>query len=231
MCLRIGRETVKLTPLEAAVATFLSLRRGSVTRDAICDAIWPEASIEDASNTLKVAIYRLRRKAGSPNFVVATRGAYALNPIVRVDLVEIEREIASWGSPANVDAKAEARLLELDRYLAHANISGLGAFEWFFPIERRVAEIRRTVQLALAQNAIRDGRFARAHALVSEQIERDPYDDEAHRVLIALLTAQGAQSDARRTYLHYQEFLAREMGLRPSFEFPSSAANGASIAT
>jgi DNA-binding SARP family transcriptional activator len=48
--------------------------------------------------------------------------------------------------------------------------------------------------------------------------ELQPYDDEVHRQVLALMLARGRRSDAVRYYAAFGERLAREFGDRPGFK-------------
>ena len=88
--------------------------------------------------------------------------------------------------------------------------------EWALAARERHRE--RVIELLeeLARAAEERGDAREAIELTRRQVERDPFDEEAHRRLITRLAAAGDRAGALRAYRALAERLRRELGVAPS---------------
>ena len=77
--------------------------------------------------------------------------------------------------------------------------------------ERVIAVLERLAQAAEQRDELRE-----AVELTRRQVERDPFDEGAHRRLITRLDASGDRAAAMRSYRTLTERLRRELGVAPS---------------
>jgi DNA-binding SARP family transcriptional activator len=70
-----------------------------------------------------------------------------------------------------------------------------------------------TAARSLARAAARHGDADRAATLALRVLEHDPYDEQAHRTLVAALRAAGRHGDAAHAERTYRERMA-EIGLK-----------------
>jgi DNA-binding SARP family transcriptional activator len=77
--------------------------------------------------------------------------------------------------------------------------------------ERVIAVLERRAQAAEQRDDVRE-----AVELTRRQVERDPFDEDAHRRLITRLDASGDRAAAIRSYRTLTERLRRELGVAPS---------------
>lgn len=72
----------------ALLLAFLGLRRGPQRRELLCELFWPDSSLEDARNSLRVSLSGLRQRLEPPGitFFDATRDTIALSASVPTDV-------------------------------------------------------------------------------------------------------------------------------------------------
>ena len=190
----------------------LVVHRGHpVPREVLIEELWSDADDVDCTrlaNRLCVALSTLRSVLGRPR-----KGVDATSPI-RAEAGSVALDVTV------VD-------IDVERFLAHARTGRLeealaaygGEFlpadiyaDWSAALreEARLAYVHVAHELAAASAAVRD--FSSTVELCLRVLEADPYDDAAHRMLVAALSAAGRHGDARRSY---ERFVARldELGL------------------
>ncbi len=168
----------------------------------------PGAAVEDVKKAVTEArlVLDLQQRFGEQHFVR-----------VIGDLVELQ----------NVDVDVHLFLDESARGLARSDRDLLRSAEARYggevleehPGEQWVLALREEargryveVSRALATEALHSGDPEAAGRYGRRILERDPYDEQAHVVLVAALHAQGRQPEARRSYTAYVQRL-EELGL------------------
>ncbi len=223
--LRAG-EPVALTEWQSKKARdllkILVARRGRpISREAMCEALWPGEDPEPLANRLSVALTTLRtvldpdRALAQDHFVRADKTTLALEiGRLAVDLEAFHADAAEGRSRLRRGDDAAAR-----QFLATAEGTYLGPFleedpaeDWAAaPREQAAAEyvwVARSLAALVARNGDIDG----AIRLQLRILESDPYDEPAHLDLAALLTRVGRHGEARRRYALYAERMA-EIGV------------------
>ena len=104
-----GRGTVPVAGRkERLLLAYLAMPVGKPRpREGICGLLWGERSDKQAHDSLKVALYRLRRSLGAEasRAIVADRAFIMLDPAaVKVDLVDYERLLEQGGDAAKLRA-------------------------------------------------------------------------------------------------------------------------------
>ena len=187
---------------------WLVVAPGRHTRSALAGRLRPDVSEQSARKTLRDAVYELRRMLGPAgrDAIAATREQIGLDPaLVRADLWEFRRQVASGELAAAVDG----RMGEL--------LTGIDA-DWVLRArEEHAAELSR-VLAALAGEAEAAGDLGAAVGWARRRLEAEPLAEEAHRELIRLLASTGDRPAALTAASALADRLRRELGVPPSAE-------------
>jgi DNA-binding SARP family transcriptional activator len=170
-----------------ALFAYLALADRPVSRAELANTFWPDVLDQSARASLRSALWSLRRQIGDA---------------LLVDGDHVELRDLAWVDVRDGDALelCQGELLE-----------GLED-EWALQArerhrERVVELLEEQAQAAEPQEAIR---------LTRLQVERAPFDEQAHRRLMERLAAAGDRAAAIRTYAALSERLRRELGVAPS---------------
>ena len=188
----------------------LAARRGRpLTRSAVCELLWPDDDPARTGHRLSVLMATVRGvldpgKGWPPEWYVASdqtgiwldlRHAW----VDADDLIRDAEHAAALMADAD-DEKASAILAEVDaRYTGDA-FEDEPYEEWADGLreEARAAWTTSVRHLVTARN--RSGRAAESHGLLVRLLAADPYDEQAHRLLVRMLTRTGRHGEARRAY-------------------------------
>ena len=191
-----------------------------LSREAAGEHLWPGAAPRHQGTNLRKALHYARR-AVSPEgdgltILVADRTHVGLAPTVDLDLdldtFTDSLERLSGSSGRSDDADKEAVLaLGRDELLPDDPYE-----DWLAAPRERVAARWTAIALAEARTTLAAGNLTRAGALVDGLLARDPADEEAHRLAIQMLAAQGRHHAARRQFLECRRELAEAFGVEPS---------------
>ncbi len=184
------------------VFAYLALAAKSVSRAELASTFWPDVLDQSARASLRSALWSLRRQLGEALQVDDERVGLRGGTELWIDTAEFER----------LAVKAPERALELCRGELLEGIED----DWALAARERHRE--RVIELLeqLAQAAERRGGPRDAIEFTRRQIDRDPFDEEAHRRLMARLAAAGDRAGAIRVYQRLSERLRRELGVAPS---------------
>lgn len=185
-----------------ALFAYLALAPRPVPRAELAARFWPDVLDPSARASLRSALWVLRRQLGEALVVDGERVGLAADDELWVDAREFER----------LAANDPERALELCRGVLLEGVDE----EWALSARERHRE--RVIELLeeLAEAAERRGEVRGAIELTRRQVERDPFDEEAHRRLITRLDGAGDRASAIRTYRNLSERLRRELGVAPS---------------
>jgi DNA-binding SARP family transcriptional activator/tetratricopeptide (TPR) repeat protein len=185
-----------------ALFAYVALASRSVPRAELASRFWPDVLDQSARASLRSALWALRRQLGG---ALVVDGA-------RVGLNDAE---GTW-----VDVREFDRLAETDPEAAlelcrGELLEGLED-EWALAARDRHRDRVIVVLERLARTAEVRGEVREAVELTRRQVERDPFDEGAHRRLITRLDASGDRAAAMRSYGTLTERLRRELGVAPS---------------
>ncbi|MGB4779201.1 AfsR/SARP family transcriptional regulator, partial [Microbacterium sp.] len=196
-----------------ALLAYVSVTGRPVTRDALCELLWPDLDRVRARAVLR----RTLSVAASavPQLVVAGDTIALARAGIRCDATEFRDDVDS-DDPARWRRAADA-----------AGAAGGGFLEGFAlrdapPFEQwqaaTAAGLRDDVSLVLGMlvtEAERAGRFADALGYARRRVDADPLAEPAHADLIRLLAVQGDRSGAFTAYRRLVEVLDSELGIAP----------------
>jgi DNA-binding SARP family transcriptional activator len=194
---------------------FLALRNDSVSRTSAAGALWPDATNDHASSSLRSALSRL----GS-----TTRDAVAVNDVeIRLadDVVVDIRE--SQGLARLLLEPGPTPLVNATGPLGPKAISVLSRDllpdwydEWVVPEAEEWRQLRLQALEALSERLTSAGRFAHAIGAAQSAVRVEPLREDAHAALIRVYLAEGNQADALREFRRYRALLQRELGVEPT---------------
>lgn len=192
---------------EFELLAFLALRADAVTRDAVVDAIWPDAEGEAGRNALRVTVTRVRGRLRARDAIVHQRGMYRLGTGIAVDVREAQKALAS-DDAALIEASAAHVLRSLPAAL-------LGR-EWFAPYATLLESLRSRVVVRACDVFLAAGRANDAAALASLLVTIDPLDEDGYLAQARALTAAGDAAGARRVARACERVLRDELATAPS---------------
>jgi DNA-binding SARP family transcriptional activator len=191
-----------------ALLGWLAIHPGRHARGRVAAALWPDFTDESARANLRTALSAVRDAlgvaAGAALLVDRQSVGLAGLPVVAVDVHEFAA-LLDAGRPAEaIAALGSGEVLpDLD-------------FDWVFREQDRMRECVSHAMADLATAAEARGDHAEAIDWLRQRTERDPFDEQAHRDLIAAMDRAGDRAGAIVVYERLSERLRRELGVAPS---------------
>lgn len=195
-----------------ALLAYLALPAGRAhPRDKLATLLWGDNSEGQARNSLRQALFTLRRTL--PDGVHVEGDAIALDPAtVEVDVAAFERSVAEATPTALVTA---AQLYQGD-LLAGLSVEGTGGFEeWLLDERERLRELALEALAKLLAQHRNAGNTEAAIQTGRMLLGLDPLQEPVHRVLMRLYAKVGRRGAALRQYQQCVAVLQRELGIEP----------------
>lgn len=182
-----------------AVFAYIALAERPVARAELASRFWPEVLDQSSRASLRSALWTLRRRLGDQLVVDGERVGLQPGADVWIDA----REFARLRRAAPVDALAlcGGELLE-----------GIDD-DWALAARARHREQVLELLEELAQAAEHSAEPREAIELTRRQVERDPFDEAAHRRLMVRLDAAGDRAGAVLVYRALGERVRRQLGV------------------
>jgi DNA-binding SARP family transcriptional activator/predicted ATPase len=205
-----------------ALLAYLAVERGREhAREALASLLWPERPDREAVSALRHALANLRGALGDPGapspVLLVSRGSVQFNPAGNswLDVAEFE-ELAG-----RTDVPSLERVVSLYRgpFLHGLSLAESPAFEEWMLFKGE--ETRRRVLSLLDQLTslqLARGETAEAARWARRQLELEPYQEQAHRQLMAALALRGERPAALAHYKACRRLLAEELGCEPDDE-------------
>ncbi|MET8986488.1 BTAD domain-containing putative transcriptional regulator [Nonomuraea wenchangensis] len=187
-----------------ALLCYLAAVPGPRPRAELAELLWGERPDANARGSLRLALSELRREVGGWLDIHRDQVRFLAEDACFVDHRQLSREPTVEG----------ALRLWRGEFLDGVSFCDAPAFSCWLEAERR------RVRLLLREALLRAGDHA------SEQVTRlarlvaelDPYDEEAHRLLIARLAGDGNRAAALACYEGLRRRLREELGVEPAPE-------------
>lgn len=204
--------SIILTEGSQRLLAFLALKGRLIRRAVVAGTLWPVATEDHASSSLRSALARLHR--GARAAVAATAQEIGLSDEVTVDL---------WDSRALAH-----RLLmpEGSTPAAEPGAESIPAFsqellpDWYDEWVLIEAEDWRQLRLhaleALAGRLTAGQRYGDAAVAALSAVRAEPLRESPRAALIRVHIAEGNPSEAVREFARYGEFLKLELGVEPT---------------
>jgi len=202
---------------ELALLAYLARRApAAVPRATLAALLWGERGEERARNSLRQALFQLRRALGDgvavdPERVALVAGALSL------DLVAFESDVAA-GRFAEAVARWEGE------FLAGMDDAGTESFgAWL--VQERAAAARRLASAFQQLVAAADARDQLGEGIdwAARWLALVPDDERAAIRLVELLRRAGRHDEAAARHAAFDAFARHELGREPSAEFQSLA--------
>jgi len=202
----------------------LLLARGRfVSKDQLCDWLWPDADPASAEANLRSAVSDLRKllepdlgRGRDSAFILTRREGYAfdLTALVAVDVIDFERaaQTAAASRPGLESALALYRgdLLEEDPYA-----------EWAIPERGRLRALRVEALARLADLCLAEADYPATTAICEQALALDAGRETLWRSLMRAHALSGDRAAALRTFDRCRAALAHDLGVDP---LPETAA-------
>ncbi|MEM9229399.1 MAG: BTAD domain-containing putative transcriptional regulator [Pseudomonadota bacterium] len=187
------------------------------TRDRIINLFWGDRFSDQARQSLRQAIAKLRRVLPNdgPEVLIIDQDRIGLNPAaVRVDF----DQFGKWAQSAEAgDISAAVALLKgplLDGFYGQQP-----AFEdWIASERQRLNEMAARVLERATEMSLKAGDTDAAMAHARQLTEIDPWSDTAQMVLLRLMAQNGHRPAALQTFKAYAQTLEQELGISPGSE-------------
>lgn len=196
------------------------------TRAALAAFLWPDAPGSTAFNYLRSALANLRQllgdrapgAAGQPQFLLITRETLQLNPAAAIWL-DTTAFAALDGERPGQQALESALALYRGPFLDGFRCDDSPAFaEWLLITREHFSHMALAVLQQLAALAIEQHRYAAAEEYCRRWLALEPWDETAHRQLMATLALSGNRGAALAHYQSCRSLLVQELGVEPAAE-------------
>ncbi len=207
--------SVLAQPRRLALLSYLLLARppGFQRRDTLLALFWPDSDAAHARDALSQALRFLRRSLGDE--VLPGRGLEEVGvarEYVRCDALELEAALTG-------DRLEDALELYRGELLEGFNVADAPEFERWLDGERaRLRQRVATAAATLAARAAEAGNPAGAAAWARRGAALEPFDEAAHRRLLAYLDAAGDRAGALREHEAFRRRLEAELESEPAPE-------------
>jgi SARP family transcriptional regulator, regulator of embCAB operon len=191
---------------------FLALKGRWVRRQTVAGTLWPVATEDRASASLRSALARLDTAARAA--VEATAGDLRLSDDVTVDLWD-SRALAHQllGRPqASLSEKLDAGAIPA---LANELLPDWYA-AWVLVVTEDWRQLRLHALEALAESLTASRDFSGAAEAALAAVRAEPLRETSRAVLIRVHVAEGNPSEALREFARYGELLMLELGVEPT---------------
>lgn len=202
---------------------YLMARAGRiVTRDELLELLWPDGNAERTGHRLHVAVSGLRQVLDSPGSAASVLhfddDRYAIESAAFVtdcDLFELHyrrgRELLARHPEEAITAFRDALALYKDDYLSDHPYA-----EWTHQPRAHFVERRLCALTFLCEQAERAGDFVSVLDYARQILAIDNLREQAHRYMMRAHHAMGQRACAVQQYTSLADYLARELGVRPS---------------
>ncbi|MCA1683102.1 MAG: AAA family ATPase [Actinobacteria bacterium] len=217
-----GRQVTPLLPGRQGRLLFAFLvvnRHRRVSRHELHDVLWPVELPDAPESGLSSVLARVRRAVGEGVIEGRAELALRLEPDAHIDVEraasdarEAERALAD-GDPRAAMAAAEVALETVTRPL----LPGLeGA--WIDDAQAELTALEPNLLEILARAALALGgeSLTKAERFASALVDRHPFREAGHALLIEVQARRGNLAEATRTYHRLRVFLRDELGTAPS---------------
>jgi DNA-binding SARP family transcriptional activator len=179
----------------------------------LCELLWPDDDAGKTGHRLSVLLSIVRsvldpgKLHPADHFVVADAACVALDVThLRVDVTEFLGAVA-YGRHLldRADPAARAVLAAAVRDYTADVFDDEPYADWAGPLREQARAAYLTVLRLLAISHREGGDIHSAMECLLRLLEKDPYDEPAHRALIRTLVGAGRHGEARRAFARYRD--------------------------
>jgi len=195
-------------------------------RETLAGLLWPDWPDRDALSNLRYALSNLRHviddHTAIPPFLLINRENLQFNTDCDFWL---DVNALTLAAQNNLDDAVDVELLERSinlyrgSFLEGFSLEDSSPFEdWIQLTRERLARQASSILHALANIYERSGAYEHAQSFAWRQLELEPCDESAHRLVMRTHVLSGQRSAALAQFEICQNLLSKELGVEPSAE-------------
>jgi len=203
------------------------------SREALIGLLWPDYPEEAARHNLRQALFNLRLVLGDhtakPPYLLISRNSIQFNreSSYSLDIAQFNQIFGTWEKAHNQKSSVSSMIPQLEEmvdlyhgeFLQHFYIADSAAFEDWIVVQRERTRQRMMDALVYLSNEhALLGEYEAARRYATQQLELDPWREEAHSQIMRVLAMGGQRSAALAQYENCKRVLAEELGVEPSAE-------------
>lgn len=204
-------------------AYFITFREGSIPRDRILEALWPEIAPEQSTGAFHTALYKLRQMLrpgkSQEKFIRSRSGEYFLEKeqfwIDADEFIRLNEECLKHPHQALAQCEACAARLQRAVELYQGDYLENLYYDWVLDEQRRLQEMFLNALQVLAQHYAHRGDYEGALAYGRQMLAKDPLREEVHRQMLGFYGQLGDRSGVIRQYRQLETILADELAIEP----------------
>jgi len=204
--------TIVLREGSQRLLAFLALKGRSVRRPVAAGTLWPVATEDHASSSLRSALARLH--GGARATVESTARKVGLSDEVTVDLWDSQELAYRLLTPEESTPAAEPGAEAIPALSEELLPDWYD--EWVVVEAEEWRQLRLYALEALAERLTARGKYADAAAAALAAVRAEPLRESPHAALIRVHIAEGNPSEALREFARYGELLRLELGVEPT---------------
>jgi len=202
------------TKKSLALLTYLACPAGVPrARDQLAGLLWGRSAQEQARNSLRQNLARLRKSLGLAKMAIV---ADSRNLELDVDVVETDvacfEALVREGDMVSLEA---ASALVRGEFAQGLYVNEDFFDEWLASERRRIAEVAVAALGRLLDEYERRGDSGKTAVTACKLLSFDPLRESAHQSLMRALAAQGRHESALQQYKQCRDLLRRELGIDP----------------
>lgn len=209
-------------PKQRAVLGLLLVRSNQVvSSEAITDALWPDAPLDRALDTLQVYVAKLRKSLGSSSAIETVRPGYRVAATAvtldalafEADLEQARRLMGEGRSASAVEAYERGLSRWRGRFLAD-----LSGYDFVEEEAQRLHRVREIAEADLLEAHLALGHLDHVIPEAGRLIGLRPLDERLRATQMKALYRAGRQADALAAFQELRGVLVEELGIDPSAE-------------
>jgi len=212
-----GVERLQLSERELALAIAIARRPEPTSAIELAEMLWPDLDEGAGLRAVQTYVHRLRQRLQDHDVIELVAQGYRYRSDTSVDPWQIERDVASLPH-APLGRFDTLILARVTMQLSTTRPGFTIGWEWFAPVERRMAELLRDAEYRMAKNALQSGMLDEALTCAKNIISRDELDEAAWELVIRCHLGAGDKAAAQREFRQYRDILERELHEEPSKE-------------
>jgi len=176
-----------------ALLAYLALETRSHSREALSTLLWPLDQESSARNSLRQALYELRKLLGdtedsSTPFLLVTRQTVQFNQAADYAL-----DVAEFLASIQAGKREQAAALYRGELLAGLSCESEPFEDWLRQSRAHFHNLAIDAHFKLTEQTLQKGDFTQARSYAQRQLALEPWREEAHRQLMTALALSAAQ--------------------------------------
>lgn len=202
---------------EELFAFLLVYRDKNAAKWTLCDNLWPEFAPEKAEQNLHTTAFRLKKALKDHRIeaeLKSQRGYYRLDVKLPSDYEEFvsllkQGEQGAAGAPSPEQWKRAVALYR-------GQLFGARDYAWCELERERLRRHYAAVSKNLARHYLEVRDLPAAADVLLQAVEKVPYDEEGHEMLLRILWRMGDRASFLAHYVKLERLLREELGVEPN---------------